>query len=116
MSKPRPALSNETVKQLTRCYNKINKEIYGFGVTQLKVAADEGIISFYVKHQRVTALKALEARYEILKQAVDHALHTEFKLRLRKRLEETFGLKAAAILRDYDPATEWAVTVVITDN
>jgi len=115
MSEARPQLTNEVKKQLTRCYNEINKEIYGFGVTQLKIAEDDGIISFYVKHQRVTALKALEARYGLMKQAVDYALHSEFKIRFRRRLEE-LGLKAAAILRDYDPASEWAVTVVITKD
>jgi len=116
MSKPQLAITNDVIKQLTRCYNETNKEIYGFGVTQLKVAANDGILSFYVKHQRVAALKALEARYELMKQAVDYALHTEFKIRFRKRLEEVLGLKASAILRDYDPITEWAVTVVMTEN
>ena len=41
MSKPQLAITNDVIKQLTRCYNETNKEIYGFGVTQLKVAAND---------------------------------------------------------------------------
>ncbi|WP_276352143.1 DUF2294 domain-containing protein [Cohnella caldifontis] len=108
-------LTNEAKKLLTRIYNEVNKEIYGFGVTRLKIAENDGAISVYVKHQRVAALKALESRYGLMKQAVDYALHSEFKIRFHRKLEEDMGLQATAILRDYDPATEWAVTVVMLE-
>ncbi|RUS47081.1 Na-translocating system protein MpsC family protein [Cohnella sp. AR92] len=116
MSLTRTILSNDAKKSLTRIYNEINKEIYGYGVTQIRISLDDGVISIYVKHQRVPALKSLEERYGQMKQAVDYALHSEFKLRFKPRVEEEFGLKAAAILRDYDPDTEWAVTVILTES
>ncbi|MDI3328771.1 MAG: DUF2294 domain-containing protein [Alicyclobacillaceae bacterium] len=102
-------------KTLARLYNEVNKEIYGFGVNQLKVEIDGNIITFLVKHQRVTALKALEERYPVLKQVIDFALYHEFKLRFKKKLEQEANLKVESILRDYDPASLWGCTLVILE-
>ncbi|MRN56417.1 DUF2294 family protein [Paenibacillus sp. LC-T2] len=108
--------SNEIKKKLSRCYNEVHKELYGVGVTQLKIdAVNETMIMFLVKHQRVTALRALEEHYPELKQSVDAALHQEFKRRIQKKLSEEMNLPVTGVLRDYDPQTAWACTLVITD-
>ncbi|ASA24105.1 Na-translocating system protein MpsC family protein [Paenibacillus donghaensis] len=107
--------SNESKKKLSRCYNEVHKELYGVGVTQLKIdAAGELMLMFLVKHQRVTALRALEEHYPELKQSVDAALHQEFKRRIQKKLTEEMNLPVTGVLRDYDPHTSWACTIVIT--
>ncbi|MNB87931.1 hypothetical protein D3C75_349360 [compost metagenome] len=109
--------SNEYKKKLSRCYNEVHKELYGVGVTQLRLeAANETMIMFLVKHQRVAALRALEEHYPELKQSVDAALHQEFKRRIQKKLAEELELPVAGVLRDYDPQTAWACTVVICDT
>lgn len=109
--------SNEHKKKLSRCYNEVHKELYGVGVTQLKIeAVNETMIMFLVKHQRVAALRALEDHYPELKQSVDAALHQEFKRRIQKKLIAELGLPAAGVLRDYDPQTAWACTVIICDS
>lgn len=108
--------SNEMKKKLSRCYNEIHKDLYGVGVTQMKIeAVDDMMIMFLVKHQRVVALKALEAHYPELKQSVDSALHQEFKLRFQNKLSDEMELSVKGMLRDYDPASEWACTLVITE-
>lgn len=103
----------ELKKLLSRFYNEVNKEIYGFGVNQLKISIEDNVIHFLVKHQRIVALKALELRHASTKLAVDHALHSEFKLRFLEKVEAETDLKVVSILRDYDPSTEWASTLAI---
>jgi hypothetical protein len=109
--------SNEYKKKLSRCYNEVHKELYGVGVNQLRLeAANDTMIMFLVKHQRVAALRALEEHYPELKQSVDAALHQEFKRRIQRKLAEELELPVAGVLRDYDPQTAWACTVVICDT
>lgn len=113
-----PALlaSNEVKKRLARCYNDIHKELYGVGVTQLKIeAVNETMMMFLVKHQRVSALKALEENYPELKQSVDAALHQEFKRKIEWKLAQEMQLNVSGVLRDYDPRSGWACTVIIAD-
>ncbi len=115
MAIPKWQDNSEQKKLLSRVYNEVNKEIYGYGVNQLKITIEDNVILFLVKHQRVVALKALEMRHASTKMAVDHALHSEFKLRFRERVEAETALKVVSILRDYDPLTEWASTLVIVE-
>jgi SET domain-containing protein len=108
--------SNEYKKRLSRCYNEVHRELYGVGVTQLRIdAAGESMILFLVKHQRVTALRALEENYPELKQSVDAALHHEFKRKFQKKLTEELNLPVTGVLRDYDPGTGWASTIIISE-
>jgi hypothetical protein len=108
--------SNDFKKRLARCYNEIHKELYGVGVTQLRIdAVNETMIIFMVKHQRVSILRAIEEHYPELKQSVDAALHQEFKRRIQKKLSEEMNLPVTGVLRDYDPHTAWACTVIIGD-
>jgi len=106
----------EFKKQLFKLYNDVNKEIYGFGVVELKITITEGMIIFRTKHNRVPALLAIEERYAQLKQSVDQALFMEFKLRLKKKLEEKTDIVPHAMLRDYDSAYQTAITVVILSD
>ena len=104
-------------KTLSHIYNEVNKEIYGFGVIKLRINITKDMIMFCVEHNRVPALQALEKRYFALKQSVDYALFQEFKLRLGEKLKEDMHLPYSVILRDYDPDSLVAVTIVfLKDN
>ena len=107
---------SEFKKQLFKVYNDINKEIYGFGVIELKINILDDMIVFITRHNRVHALVILEENYCQLKEAVDKALFTEFKSRLRKVLKENMGIDPQAILRDYDPDYKVAATIVMLDS
>lgn len=105
--------NTELKKQLFRIYNEVNKEIYGFGVVELKISITDDMILFKTRHNRVPALQAIEEHYAQLKQSVDQALFAEFKRRLKKQLEEKADIHPLAMLRDYDSAHQTAVTVAI---
>ncbi|MDR2006755.1 MAG: Na-translocating system protein MpsC family protein [Acidaminococcales bacterium] len=106
----------ELKKKLFRIYNEVNKDIYGFGVVEIKIDMTPDFIMFFGKHNRVHALRVLEKRYIVLKQSVDQALFQEFKLLLRQKLNEELELYPAAILRDYETNSQIAVTVVVLRN
>lgn len=104
--------SKEFRRELFRIYNDVNKDIYGFGVVSLRIVFVEDMIVFRTQHNRVRALQVLEERDRALKQEVDYALFLEFKKRFLDRLVRETDLDVASILRDYDSATQTAVTVV----
>jgi hypothetical protein len=111
------ANAQELKKALFRVYNEVNKEIYGSGVVTLRITVSGESIMFFTRHNRVQALKALEDRYFVLKQSVDHALFQEFKLRLGEKLKDQLDIHPKALLRDYDPDSKIAVTIVfLKDN
>ncbi len=108
--------SAEFKRELFKIYNAVNKTVYGYGVTELKVSFHEDMIIFRTRDNRVHTLEILEKDYVFLKQSVDQALFTEFKKRLRKQLEEKMELQVEGMLRDYDSHICTAITVVILSS
>lgn len=105
--------TSESRKKLSHIYNEIAKELFGFGTTLLRVAIENNIITFYAKHRRSPRSAALEGEAPALKLEVDFRMSLLYKKRLRERLEEEMGLRLEAVLRDYDAATQWAITNII---
>lgn len=105
-------MSKEFRRRLFQIYNGVNQDIYGFGVMKLRIAFVEDMVLFRTTHNRVRALQALETCAPELKRSVDYELFSEFKRRIAIRLANETDLVVSSILRDYDPTTETAVTVV----
>lgn len=105
--------TSESRKTLSHIYNEIAKELFGFGTTLLKVTIENNIITFYAKHRRSPRSAALEGEAPALKLEVDFRMSLLYKKRLRERIEEEMGLQMEAVLRDYDAATQWAITNII---
>jgi len=105
--------SNEYKKKLCHLYNEVSKELFGFGTTLLKASIDQNIVTFLARHRRSPRSTALEGEAPTLKHEVDFYMSSIYKKRMRERLEQEFGLSIEAVLRDYDPATQWAITNVI---
>ncbi|MET3290821.1 DUF2294 domain-containing protein [Brevibacillus fluminis] len=105
--------SNENKKKLCHLYNEISKELFGFGTTLLRAAIENNIITFYARHRRSPRSTALEGEAPTLKLEVDFRMSLLYKKRLREKLEEEMGLNIEVVLRDYDAATQWAITNVI---
>ncbi len=103
-------------RMLFQLYNEVNKEIYGYGVTELKISFADNMLIFMTRDNRVHTLEILEERYSLLKQNVDQALFTEFKLRLKSSLQRNMNLEAVSLHRDYDSCSRIAVTVVVLDE
>jgi len=100
-------------KQLIKLYNDVNKSIYGFGTTETKIYFNDNLITFTVRHNRIPCLIALEKDYSAMKEWVDVSLMNVFKERFQKALADGLNITPQAILRDYDPKSLIAVTVVV---
>ncbi|MEI7027512.1 DUF2294 domain-containing protein [Paenibacillus sp. y28] len=105
--------SNEDKKKLCHLYNEISKELFGFGTLVLKAAIDNNMITFYAKHRRSPRSTALEGEAPNLKYEVDFHMSTIYKRKIREKLEQELGLSIEAVLRDYDPPTQLAITNII---
>ncbi|OMF20530.1 DUF2294 domain-containing protein [Paenibacillus sp. FSL H7-0331] len=105
--------TNEGKKQLCHIYNDISKELFGFGTTLLKVTFDNQLITFVARHRRSPRSAALEGEAPNLKYEVDFYMSSIYKKKLKERLEEELKLDMEAVLRDYDPHTQWAITNII---
>ncbi|WP_028589832.1 Na-translocating system protein MpsC family protein [Paenibacillus massiliensis] len=105
--------SNESKKRMCQIYNEISKELFGFGTTLLRATVENNMVTFVAKHRRSPRSAALEGEAPGLKLEVDFRMSMLFKKRLRERLEQAMELEIDALLRDYDAATQWAVTNVM---
>lgn len=108
--------SNADKKQICNIYNEISKELFGFGTTLLRATIDQNIVTIYAKHRRSPRSTALEGEAPILKHEVDFHMSAIYKKRLRERFEDEMKLSIEAVLRDYDPASQWAITNVILNK
>lgn len=104
--------SNEGKKKLCQIYNEISKELFGFGTTLLRATVDGNYATLYAKHRRSPRSDALEGEAPGLKLEVDFRMSQLYKKKLSERLTE-MGLEIETVLRDYDSATQWAVTNII---
>ncbi|MFC5447029.1 DUF2294 domain-containing protein [Paenibacillus aestuarii] len=111
-----PPDSVEYKKKLCHLYNEISKELFGFGTTYLRAALEDNIITLYAKHRKSPRSTALEGEAPTLKYEVDFTMSSIYKRRIRERLEQEFGLNIDAVLRDYDPNTQWSITNIILKN
>ncbi|WP_226002494.1 DUF2294 domain-containing protein [Paenibacillus sp. BJ-4] len=105
--------SNESKKRMCQIYNEISKELFGFGTTLLRATVENNIVTFVAKHRRSPRSAALEVEAPGLKLEVDFRMSMLYKKRLREKLIEDMGLEIEALLRDYDSATQWAITNII---
>jgi hypothetical protein len=105
--------TNEYKKKLCHLYNEISKELFGFGTIQLKASMDQNILTFIAKHRKSPRSIALEGEAPALKYEVDFYMSSIYKKKIGERLEQEMGLSIEAVLRDYDPATQWAITNII---
>ncbi|TFE25181.1 DUF2294 domain-containing protein [Cohnella luojiensis] len=108
--------TNENKKRLCQIYNEISKELFGFGTTLLKATVEGDIVTLIAKHRRSPRSDAMEKESPGLKLEVDFRMSLLYKKKYREKLETDMDLPVEAVLRDYDSATQWAVTNVILRN
>lgn len=109
-------LSSGNLKQvIAKIYNDVNQEIFGIGVIRQKVDIIEAKIVIIAVNKRVPALAALDIA-EIRTREVDLALLDSFKRRFKEQIESELGLSVQTVLKDYDPKTELAGTIVVLDD
>jgi uncharacterized protein YbcI len=99
-------------RRMSQLYNSVNQEMYGVGVRKQQIDIVEDKVVIYGEHKRVPALTVLKEKNLDLTTHVDATLIKEFKAKLKDQVEKTFNLKVLSILKDYDPETELAITVI----
>ncbi|GLB61330.1 DUF2294 domain-containing protein [Cytobacillus sp. NCCP-133] len=99
-------------KDLAHIYNRINQEIYGVGVKKQRIEIFDDRVIIFAQHKRVQALTMLSKNYNQLTISVDSALISEFKSLFKVHIEQTLHLDVKTILKDYDPVTEEACTII----
>jgi hypothetical protein len=109
-----PDLTPGELKQrILRIYNATNQQVWGAGVRQQRVELLPEQIVIVAVHQRVPALAALDPHRRDLTRQVDTALVDHYKSVFQVALESELGLRVAAVLKDYDPQTQFSGTVVV---
>ncbi|WP_079474861.1 Na-translocating system protein MpsC family protein [Marinococcus halophilus] len=99
-------------QQIAQLYNRVNQEMYEVGVKTLKVELLQNKCIIFAEHKRVPALRALEQGNRALAEQVDAALVDEFKKRLHHLLVKEMELPVRTVLKDFDPASGAASTVI----
>lgn len=99
-------------KKLARLYNKVYQDMFGLGVRSQRVELFNDKIIIFGQHKRVPALDVLGNRFHELLHSVDAALVTEFKRNFKDEVERLLNVAVLTVLKDYDPDTEFACTVI----
>ncbi len=100
----------QTVAQL---HNEVNQRIFGQGLQTQKVEFIQDKVFIIAKNRRVFALSSLDHKDELAARMIDIALLVEFKKGFKALLEEKMSLPVQAVLKDYDPATETSICILL---
>jgi hypothetical protein len=110
-----PSSAGDVKQRILRIYNAVNQSISGVGVRQQQVHLLGDAILVVAEHGRITALAALDSSYRSLTRQVDVALVDLYKESLKTELEAALGMGVRTILRDYDPETQLACSLIILE-
>ncbi|WP_066288304.1 Na-translocating system protein MpsC family protein [Bacillus sp. FJAT-29937] len=99
-------------KDIAHLYNRVNQEIHGVGVKKQRIEIFDDRVIIFAQHKRVQSLQMLSKNFHHLTISVDSALSVEFKSLFKDQIEEMLHFKVKTILKDYDPVTEEACTII----
>ncbi|WP_018132758.1 Na-translocating system protein MpsC family protein [Effusibacillus pohliae] len=107
---------NVLKQEIIKAYNSINQEMYAIGVSSQRIEFLGDKILICAVHKRIPALKVLDDSQRTLTRMVDSSLIELNKWQLANRIEEIVGVPIKTVLKDYDPRSEMAATVVIFED
>lgn len=112
-----PSASLQSYKRsISQLYNELNMEMYGTGVRKQSISIAENKVLIFAELRRLPELNALEKGHKNLCLHLDSALRTEFKRRLKERIEHTFQVSVRTVLLDYDMNTELTFTTIFLEE
>jgi hypothetical protein len=111
-----PTSAGDVKQRILRIYNAVNQSISGVGVRQQQVHLLGHAILVIAEHRRIPALAVLDSTYRTLTRQVDVALVDLYKEALKEELEVALGVGVRTILRDYDPVTQLACSLIILET
>ena len=104
-------------QDIIRINNNLNISMYGTGLRQQRVLIlDEKMIIILADNKRIPALAALDDTDRVITRSVDVALLSQYKKKFKDELVRELGLRVKCILKDYDPSTELAATVIVLED
>lgn len=104
-------------QQIMKIYNTINQEMFATGVKRQRVDVVGSKIVIVAEHQRLAGLASLDLTNRFVTRLADVALLDENKIRLKSAIEKQFPeIKIKTVLKDYDPFTEIAGTIIVTER
>lgn len=106
----------ELKQQLMRINNTINVQMYGTGLRWQRVDICGNRIIILAENKRITALASIDSKEGLNARRVDLMLLTEFKERLKLAVEELLGACVITVLKDYDPVSEMAGTIIVLEE
>lgn len=115
-SAPRTTAPGDLKQEILRLYNAVNQDMWRIGVRRQRVDLLGDQIVIVAEHERVPALAVLDADHRPLTRMVDGALLDENKRRLKDVLSRALGVPIRVILKDYDPDTQMAATVILLER
>ncbi|WP_100400162.1 Na-translocating system protein MpsC family protein [Bacillus sp. FJAT-44742] len=103
-------------QELIKDYNDINRQLFDIGVKHQKVEIIGDKVIILANHKRIPSLKCLDESNRLVTRLTDISIIENFKVQLKKTIEEKYNMKINAILKDYDPATEYSGTIIILER
>ncbi len=103
-------------QDVIKTYNAINQEMYVTGVSQQRVEILGDKMVILAEHRRIPALGLLDGLEPTVAQLVDMILVRENKQRLAHALAGVVGLNVRTVLKDYDPVSRLAATVIVFEH
>ncbi len=106
----------ELKQQIMKTNNTINVQMYGIGLRWQRVDICGNRIIILAENKRITALASIDSREGLNTRRVDLMLLTEYKERLKQATEELLAARVLAVLKDYDPVSELAGTIIVLEE
>lgn len=103
-------------QELIKEYNNINLRMFGIGVKRQKIDIVGDKVMILAVHKRIPSLKYLDKEHRLITRLTDITIIDAYKKQIQKTIEEVYNMKVLAILKDYDPVSEYSVTVIILDK
>ncbi|SDF44005.1 Na-translocating system protein MpsC family protein [Sporolituus thermophilus] len=101
-------------QEIIRINNNLNIGMFGTGLRKQRVVmADDDKILITADHKRIPVLSVLDQQQRHITRVIDAAILDEYKRRLKEALINQLQLPVKAVLKDYDPEHELAITIII---
>ncbi len=107
------ATPGQVKQDILKTYNAVNQAMFVAGVSQQRVELLGDRVLILAEHRRIPTLAVLDQVDPAAARTADMALVRENKRRLAASLEAAIGIPVRTILKDYDPQTGLAATVVV---
>ncbi|MCS5695713.1 DUF2294 domain-containing protein [Desulfofundulus thermocisternus] len=106
----------ELKQELIKVYNQVNKELYNIGTRWVRVELAGRYILIVASHRRLPSGRVLNGKMPVIARMFDILLLDEFKEKFKDALTARFKFEIECILKDYDPGSELAGTLIVLRN